>query len=110
MKSVIPTCFLLLVVQHRGLTVQRPEANLGMNLERPLLALWRHCGAHLLDFRPYMERLLAQPSSRLLAIDGAPPDIMNSDRLGPLSVGDGRSGRTGRKNSYNLTLLKIIKI
>ena len=53
------------------LPVQRPEADFGVNLECPLLAIRRHCVVHLLDFRPNVERLLAQPSARVLPIDRA---------------------------------------
>jgi hypothetical protein len=42
-----------------------------VNLECPLLAIRRHCVVHLLDFPPYAERLLAQPSARPLPIDRA---------------------------------------
>lgn len=34
------------------LSGKRPEAKLGVNLESPLLALWRHCVIYLLDFDP----------------------------------------------------------
>jgi hypothetical protein len=49
-ESVIPTRFGLLAVRHGVLPIQRPEADFGVNLERPLLAIRRHCVVHLLDF------------------------------------------------------------
>jgi hypothetical protein len=42
-----------------------------MNLECPLLALWGHYIVHLLDFLPYVERLLTQTFSHLPPIDRA---------------------------------------
>ena len=48
-EPFVKTCFLLLVVRHGVLPVQRAEADLRVNLERPLLALWRYCVIHLLN-------------------------------------------------------------
>ena len=84
-ESFIPARFGLLIVLHGALRVEFPETNLGVHLESPLLALWRHCVVHLLDFRSYVERLLTQTSSRLLPVDGA--------RLGVVLSGQSRPAR-----------------
>jgi len=45
-ESVIDTRFSLLVMRHWVLPVHRPEADLRVNLERPLLALWQPYNLH----------------------------------------------------------------
>jgi hypothetical protein len=49
-ESFVPTRFGLLVVFHGTLSVQCPEADFGVNLERPLLAIRGDRFVHLLDF------------------------------------------------------------
>src|ERR1039458_3401125 len=71
LESVIPARFGLLIVPHGALPVEFPETNLGMNLERPLLALWRHCVVHLLDLPCNSPCLLTQAPFRHLQIDRA---------------------------------------
>jgi hypothetical protein len=63
-EPFVEASFLLLVVRHRALPVKRPEADLGVNLERPVLAIWRHCVVHLLDFG-------AEVPWSLIALSGA---------------------------------------
>jgi hypothetical protein len=53
-------------MRHGVVLVQRPEADFGVNLKCPPLDIRRNRVVHLLDFRPYAERLLGSvlgPSS-----------------------------------------------
>jgi len=65
------TLLCLFVVLHRAALVERPEADLGVNLERPPLAIRRDRIVHLLYLGRDAPRLLAQPSRRPLPIDRA---------------------------------------
>jgi hypothetical protein len=57
------------VVRHWAAIVERPEADLRVNLEGPVLTLWCDRIIHLFDLGDNPECLLAESSARLLAID-----------------------------------------
>src|SRR5260370_32692272 len=59
----------LLVVPHRAALVERPEADLRVNFERPPLTVQCDRIIHLLDFGRDAPRLLTQPSRGFLPID-----------------------------------------
>ena len=61
------TCFL--IVRHRSALIERPKADLRVNLKSPALALCSDRIVHLFDLGDDPKRLLAESSARLLAID-----------------------------------------
>jgi hypothetical protein len=62
-EALVNTVIDLFPIRHGAVLRQSPEADLGVNLERPLLAFRRDGVVHLFDFGDYTPRLLAQTFS-----------------------------------------------
>jgi hypothetical protein len=67
-KALVSSRLDLFPVRHRAVPRQSPKADLGMNLECPLLAFRRDRIVNLLDFRDYAPRPDAQLRSRSLLV------------------------------------------